>query len=195
LLGVVVVGRDLANAQVLLQFQNDLRKVVQPAQDFLADRGAVVKVAGNQPIHILGPALFESHAQPGVPHLTGVHTPRIENIRVSGDDVFAEIKEMFVTFHGVMGLAIHHRDRARVFVFLPVEAGDQLVELFQVRVIARLPKGINYDGMNFAVLISPGFFPGCLCLGLSCARPCLFHGLVRVSSVATPYFFKRKNCC
>ena len=64
--------------------------------------------------------------------MTGVHTPRIENIRVSGDDVFAEIKEMFVTFHGVMGLAIHHRDRARVFVFLRVEAGDQLVELFQV---------------------------------------------------------------
>src|SRR6266568_4748814 len=59
LLGVVMVGGDFANAQVLLQFQDNLRQIVQAAQDFLANGCAIIKVARNQPIHVFGTALFE----------------------------------------------------------------------------------------------------------------------------------------
>jgi len=69
-----------------------------------------------------------------------------------GDDIFPEIQEGFIAFHGEISFAIHHRDRARVFVLLGVEPGNQLVELLQVRVIRRLPKRVNHDRMNFGVM-------------------------------------------
>jgi len=37
LLRITVVGRDLADAQILLQFEADFRQVMQPSQDLLSD--------------------------------------------------------------------------------------------------------------------------------------------------------------
>src|SRR5438128_6506379 len=102
---------------------------------------------------------------------------------MAGDSVFPEIKKRFIPFHGIMGLAVHDRDRARVFASFLVQPGDQLVKLFQVRIIARLSEGINQDGMNLASLRSPGFFPGCNELGRRClcARRWLIHWVMMVS--------------
>src|SRR4029077_5309281 len=50
LLGIAVIGRNLTDAYILLQFEANLGQIVQPAQNFLADSGAIIEVAGNQPI-------------------------------------------------------------------------------------------------------------------------------------------------
>ncbi len=63
LLGIVMVCGDLANAQVLLQFEDYLRQIVQAPQDFLANGCAIIKVARNQPIHVFGTALFKGQTQ------------------------------------------------------------------------------------------------------------------------------------
>ena len=87
LLGIVVVGGDFADAQVLVQFEDDFRQVVQPVQDFLPDRRAVVEIAGDQPINIVRPALLEGRAQAGIPHLAGVNRPDVQHIRATRQGV------------------------------------------------------------------------------------------------------------
>jgi len=76
---------------------------------------------------------------------------------VAGSGVFSEIEESFISFHGVVRLAIHHGDWARVRVLVRVQAGDQLIKLFQVGVMARLLERVNHDRMNLACLRCPGF--------------------------------------
>src|ERR1041385_2092168 len=95
-----------------------------------------------------------------------------------GDNIFAEIHEEFIAFHGEISFAIHDRDRARVFVFLRIEPRDQFVKLVQVRVTVWLAKRIYHDGMDFAVWRSRRFFAACF--GLSSGSACrwVFHGLI-----------------
>src|SRR5208282_3085257 len=107
-------------------------------------------------------AFLKSGPQPRIPHLAGIHAPRIQNIRMPGDNGPPEIQKLFVPFHRVVSLAIHDGDRTRVFVRFRVQLCDQLVELFQIGVIGRLVEGINDDRMNFGTLRRPGFSPGLL---------------------------------
>ena len=148
LFGVVVVGGDLADADVLLQLDTNFRKIVQAAEHLPADGGAIIEIAWNQPIHVIGSALLKCHTQAGAPHLAGIHAPGVQNVRVARDGVFPEIQEGLVAVHGVVGFAIHDCYGAGISLSVRVQASDQLVEFLQVGVMSGLTERINDHRMN-----------------------------------------------
>ena len=76
---------------------------------------------------------------------------------MAGHGVLSEIQEAFVGGVGEMGLAVQHGDGTGVFGLVRVQAGDQLVERFQIGVIARLLEGINDHRVYLAARRGRGF--------------------------------------
>src|SRR2546426_9329248 len=77
-----------------------------------------------------------------------------------GHHVAPEIMKRLVPIHREMCLAIHHGDRTGVQSRICFQAGDQLVQRLQVRVIAGLLERIDDYGMNLAGEGRSGWFPG-----------------------------------
>src|SRR5204862_4361121 len=117
------------------QFDADFRQSVQSAQYFVADSAAVIKVARYEPIYVIGVASLERRAESGVPHLTGVDAPRVDNLRTARDRLFAKLTEAFVVRVGRMRFPIHHRDGPCIYVLVRPERFDERVELLQIVVV------------------------------------------------------------
>jgi hypothetical protein len=161
LFGIIVVSRDFANAEVLIEFEDDFGKIVQAPENFLAHRRAVIEVARDQPIDVVGAAFFVSHAKAGVPHLASVHTPRIQNLGMFANDLASEIEESFVVLlHRMVSLTIDDRDRPRVNILFLIEAGDQFVKRIEVVIMLRRLERVDNDRMNLALPRSARLFTG-----------------------------------
>ena len=124
LFGVAVVCRNLPNAQVLVQFQDNLGQVLQPAQYFPPLGRAIIEVAGNQPIHIAGLAPFEGLPQARIPHLARINTPSVEDIPTPGQSSISKVQERGGIFLDIIGLAVHNRNGACILFPIRFKALD-----------------------------------------------------------------------
>jgi len=145
---------------------------MKSAQDLLANRGTIIEVSRDEPIDVVCLALFEGHAQTGVPHLAGVDAPRIEDLGTLRHGLLAEIDKRAVISHRIVSLTIDDGDRPRVAFRFGVESSDQSVQRFQVCIMTRVLKWINDDGMDSARFWRRRLWSGSprSCLSSRCGR-------------------------
>src|SRR5439155_267192 len=113
-------------------------------------------IAWNQPIHIILTALFKSLTEAGIPHLAGVHAPRVQDLRVLAYCAVAKLGVRAIFTCAVMGFAIDDRDWPGVASPILVQLLDQTKESFEIGQVFSGLEGVNNYRMNETALLASG---------------------------------------
>ncbi len=194
--GVVVLGGDFADAEVLVKFGADFGQVMEAAEDILSDGATVVEVAGDEPVDVVGAAAFVGRAEAGVPHLAGIDAPGLEDIGVGGDLPLAELLEGLAAEQVVGGLAVQDGDGAGVGFGLGGQSRDEVVELFEVVIVVRGAERVDDDRVDEAAVGGGGGAGGAGRRDRLLARRGGFHGRMmdRTREKAKPNRGRRARC-